>query len=354
MAILEYFPGANTPEGFYSYYDYILKSREAKRIIVLKGGPGTGKSTFMKKIAKKLVSLGCETELLHCSSDPNSLDGVCAREIGFLILDGTSPHIVDPKCPGAADEIINLGECWDGAKIAENKTAIIETNENISAHFARSYRYLAAAKSLQKQTEYDLNVLTDMSGVRCELGKLKNEFGLGRIGVRAGSERKAFVSAITPLGRVNYIDTFAHGAKSVYKIGAKYCAASKMFMALLADMFKNGGYDIRTFYCSMSPDEKIEHIYVPALGAFFTTENAYHSAENADATCEINLDVYVDYKKLSLATITDMEQYNALMQRAADTVLAAKKLHDKLEQFYIPYMDFGRVESICTNVLASL
>ena len=120
VANLEYFPGANTPNGFHSYYDYILKSHEANRIIILKGGPGTGKSTFMKKISRHLSSLGYQTEILHCSSDPNSLDGVCSREIGFLILDGTAPHIVDPKCPGAVDEIINLGECWDKDKIAKN------------------------------------------------------------------------------------------------------------------------------------------------------------------------------------------------------------------------------------------
>ena len=39
-----YFPGNNTPLGFYSYYRYILSQKEASRIICLKGGPGTGKS----------------------------------------------------------------------------------------------------------------------------------------------------------------------------------------------------------------------------------------------------------------------------------------------------------------------
>ena len=45
-----YFPGNNTPEGFFSYYGYILGQREAEKIICIKGGPGTGKSTFLTKV----------------------------------------------------------------------------------------------------------------------------------------------------------------------------------------------------------------------------------------------------------------------------------------------------------------
>lgn len=45
------FAGRNTAEGFFSYYDHIMPQEKAERIIILKGGPGVGKSTFMKKIA---------------------------------------------------------------------------------------------------------------------------------------------------------------------------------------------------------------------------------------------------------------------------------------------------------------
>jgi hypothetical protein len=40
------FPGNNTARGFYSFYDYII-APDARRILVIKGGPGVGKSTFL-------------------------------------------------------------------------------------------------------------------------------------------------------------------------------------------------------------------------------------------------------------------------------------------------------------------
>ncbi len=86
------FPGGNTSQGFFSYYDYILRQEEATRIICIKGGPGVGKSTFMKKIGEEMQDRGYEVEYMHCSSDNYSLDGVVIPTIKVALLDGTAPH----------------------------------------------------------------------------------------------------------------------------------------------------------------------------------------------------------------------------------------------------------------------
>ena len=92
--IKKVFPGGNTSLGFYSFYNYILSQQEARRIIVLKGGPGVGKSTFMRKIAEEMQDRGYNVEHMHCSSDNNSLDGVVIPAIKVALLDGTVPHKV--------------------------------------------------------------------------------------------------------------------------------------------------------------------------------------------------------------------------------------------------------------------
>jgi MoxR-like ATPase len=92
--IKEVFPGGNTYKGFHSFYDYIISNDEANRIFCIKGGPGVGKSSFMKSIAKEFVELGCDVELHHCSSDNNSLDGVVIKQAKVALLDGTAPQRV--------------------------------------------------------------------------------------------------------------------------------------------------------------------------------------------------------------------------------------------------------------------
>ncbi|HHW41108.1 MAG TPA: ATPase [Syntrophomonadaceae bacterium] len=87
------FPGGNTCLGFYSFYDNIIEP-DAKRIFVIKGGPGTGKSTFMRRIGEDLRDRGYDIELHCCSSDNDSLDAVVAPALGVALIDGTAPHRV--------------------------------------------------------------------------------------------------------------------------------------------------------------------------------------------------------------------------------------------------------------------
>ena len=158
-----------------------------------------------------------------------------------------------------------------------------------------------------------------------------------------GNERKAFLSAITPLGRIGYVNTFSKKAKCVYKVKEGGTKTSQVFMMKLADMLKCLGYNIRTFYCPMSPDEKIEHIYFNDV--LFSIENEYHNVEDNG---------YVIKFEDNLINSFDFEQYNLLLNCAEKMIKSAKRNHDDLEQLYVPYMNFDKVESMCNKVISSI
>ena len=48
---LSWFLAANTANGFYSLYDELEQPGAASKIWYIKGGPGNGKSTFMRRVA---------------------------------------------------------------------------------------------------------------------------------------------------------------------------------------------------------------------------------------------------------------------------------------------------------------
>ena len=83
------FAGANTTEGFVSFFDEILKVNTNK-VFIIKGGPGVGKSTFMKKISQDLLEKGYTLECFNCSSDPASLDALAVPDLKVAIMDGTA------------------------------------------------------------------------------------------------------------------------------------------------------------------------------------------------------------------------------------------------------------------------
>ena len=74
----------------------------------MKGGPGTGKSTFLKKIVNEASSRGFDTERYHCAFDPESLDMVIIRSLGVALFDSTAPHEHFPEKEN--DEILDFYE----------------------------------------------------------------------------------------------------------------------------------------------------------------------------------------------------------------------------------------------------
>lgn len=97
------FFGSATINGSVDYVEVL--SQGLKRYLI-KGRPGTGKSTFMKKLAKRACEQGFFVECYHCSFDPHSLDMVVIRELGFCLFDATPPHEYAPTLDD--DEVIDL------------------------------------------------------------------------------------------------------------------------------------------------------------------------------------------------------------------------------------------------------
>ena len=81
---IKYFLAANSAEGFVSHFGDCYNPYDGWRAYIIKGGPGTGKSSFMKCVVVKAVDKGYSVELCPCSSDPDSLDGVIIKDIKLL------------------------------------------------------------------------------------------------------------------------------------------------------------------------------------------------------------------------------------------------------------------------------
>ena len=94
--VTNFFLGANSSAGFRSLYVGFTDPGGLHDLMVLKGGPGVGKSSLMKYIGRQAEAKGEDVEYIWCSGDPESLDGVRLPRIGVAVVDGTSPHGTEP------------------------------------------------------------------------------------------------------------------------------------------------------------------------------------------------------------------------------------------------------------------
>lgn len=338
------FPGGNTPLGFYSYYDYIIDKTTANRLFILKGGPGTGKSTLMKKIGYELASKGYDIEFMHCSSDNDSLDGIVAPKLSFAIIDGTSPHITDPVYPGVVDEIVNLGQFWDQKGLMKHRDDIIIASKRKKASFERAYRYLKAASFLLDDTEKIYKDALDKGAKLAFTHKIKELlFGNKKPSKVPGKQRRLFASAITPKGYVNYLDSLCVN-HSIIRLSAQAGMNTGHIMEILNDEALYKGFNTETYYCPMVPD-KIEHVVIPDLKLSIITANEYYDITdiNIDNCKTYNMEQF--YKDETIQYYSDQLKFNRLyadtiIQKAVESIALAKSYHTQMEKYYIKNMDF--------------
>lgn len=342
------FPGGNTYKGFYSLYDYIIKT-DATRIFVIKGGPGVGKSTFMRKIGEAMLEQGYDVEFHCCSSDNGSLDGVVIPAVQVALLDGTAPHIVDPKNPGVVDEIIYLGDYWNEEGLKTHKKEILSLNREISRLFCRAYSYLSAAHLFLEEVRlfYQETGAFNVGALNKLVLDLTHEIFEGK---QRQSEnpgvRRLFATAITPDGPVSYLDTIVGHLKKRYIINGDDGTGKTTLVRRLMEVALMRGFHVEVYHCALDPD-RVEHLVIPALetAVVNSVEPHYYKPHKGDTA----IDTMICVQQLTDQNIqeerdTAREMYRRCLEEAVDFLHRAKKTHDEMETYYIPQMNFAEIE----------
>lgn len=143
MAVTQYFLGGNTVRGFVSFYSGFCRGPE-DFLWVIKGGPGCGKSSFMKTIGRAAEEKGLDVEYVLCSGDPESVDGVYFPALHTGYADGTAPHVLEAVTPGAAGLYLDLGRFYDRLALQPERRTIEQLQRRYQSLYREAYVKLAA------------------------------------------------------------------------------------------------------------------------------------------------------------------------------------------------------------------
>lgn len=341
------FAGVNSPKGFVSRFSEIQNEQEDCRKIYIKGGPGMGKSTILKRIAARAEKEGYYTEVFPCSSDKNSFDGVNIPELKIALVDATAPHCSDPIYLGVGGTIFNTAECIDNGKIKGKEKEIRFWSGEKKELFAKGYNYLTAAAALLENTEKSWEVYADKKGIKSEIKGMAEKYFYASARQELGKKRSLFLSAVCPDGVVSFADKVFAGC-SVVSVKGK-CGVSQ-FMKGIGDFALWQGFDVTVFYCPLFPEDKYEHILIPELKLAFTTYNYYHHKPGRET---VDLDRYIP-ENTAVDDKFDSEQAEIMVAKAAESFAGAKRAHAFLESIYTPAMDFGRLDEMTDELEDSI
>lgn len=351
MAERHVFLGNNTSQGFFSYFDYLMNPKEGNRIYILKGGPGVGKSSFMKKFGKIMVERNHFVEYIHCSSDNDSLDGVLIPDFKIAIVDGTAPHTIDPVIPGAVDEIINLGIYLNNNELQTQKDKIIQINNNKSRLYKSAYTYLKSAGLILDEINSIYDRYTDDVAFKLVCEEVNEKIFTDKSAItRLGSVRKLFLEAYTANGYINHTDSLCEGKKVWAIVGENVNYASKLLDSILTKALEYG-YNVESFYTPMFPD-KLQHLFIPELNLFLKTADNHINSKYDDV---INLHPIMDIDTIitfNSDIANNLLMFNMLVNNGLERLTKTKKEHETLEEIYKSAMNFKGVDDCFDKIIS--
>ncbi len=350
MSTVDFFLGAGSPGGFAGYFSSLCDLDSGLTSTLIKAGPGCGKSSLMRRIAQHLSDGGSMVECIHCSSDPNSLDGVICKEKKFGILDATAPHAVDPKYPIAVEKVLSLFHLLDEKHLIENRGEIVRLFDKNSCYHDRASRYITSAGSLLQDNLRIFSFCTNISKLDAFCKRLSAK-KLKKID-KPGYEHRRLLSAVTPDGVIFYGNTIKSMAKNIVVLDDEIGFVAKYILAHIKKDALDKGHEIYTCYCPMFPYEKIDHIIIPSLSLAFVTKNHYLAYDYGEievikSSRFILPERYKERKKRLKFNRTITAE---LLSQAQAMLKNAKDVHDQIEQYYITAMNFSGIDRLYEKV----
>ena len=348
MNEIKFFLGASNARKYVSYFSESYVPTEFGKYFILKGGPGTGKSTFMKKTASEIEKEGFTVHRIFCSSDPSSLDAVLFPELNAGIFDGTAPHVMDPVLPGICEEMINLGACWDSSVLRKNKDSLARLSLYNSQLHKKASDYLFVASRFDKENLHTAARALDGE----KLDRYITRLCAREIGITekkgGGKLKKCFLSAVTPEGIKVHYDTVVSLAERIIVINDEFSCVAPLIVGSFCSYALKNGLDVIACFCPLFPEEKIEHIFIPKLSLCIFSSNQYHSAPKEFGR-QIHGARFLDTKILALKRESidfNKKAKSELIDEAVKKLKTAKLIHDEMENYYIGAINFDEVEKI--------
>ena len=339
-----FFLGANSGLGFQSLFESFRKTSKFHDLLILKGGPGCGKSTMMRRLGVTMEERGEQVEYLHCSGDPDSLDGVYFPQLRTAVVDGTAPHIMEPKYPAAVERYVDLGRFYDIGAAKSVRGEIVRHTDACSDAYRLAYRALGAVRQLEENASELIRQGLDRDKLyKRTIGVIGREIrGKGN----GAEDTYRYLGSVTCKGTVWRFDSVEQLCPRVYQL-----LDSAGIAAPLLEQIHQAARE-RGFACIVCPDaehtDRLHHLLIPEIGVAFVTSKEGMEYPY-DAYRRIHLDAMVDpqHKKRWKGRLKFMRKMTEVLREEGIGYLKeAKAAHDRLEAAYQTNLDFGGIDEL--------
>ncbi|MBO7303540.1 MAG: hypothetical protein J6U68_05085 [Clostridia bacterium] len=343
----ELFAAVNSGRGFVSFYDEIFGNEKILRRYLIKGGPGTGKSTLMRRIAEEAERQGMQVERYRCSSDPSSLDGVIING-RVAVIDSTAPHTVDAELAGVRDTLVDLGAFWNSEGLYREREEIKALSEDKKRSYALAYRFLSSAmQSDLASRELVAPYINKKRAVRLAKRLTKGIVGDGGYACKIG-----IINAIGMKGRCS-LDTYLSLAERTVYIEEHY-GIGDLVLREICNEAQNKGCRIAVSYEPLCPDFINSVFFEESRVLFVLAKERTKGAVSLRRMLDLSALSKRERNALRAKSRYAKRIAEALVTAATDELKTAGDAHFKLEEIYRSYMDFTALDSYSAGLVEKI
>lgn len=355
---IQFFLGANSPQGFVSLFDELSFHNPDWHTFIIKGGPGCGKSSLMRKIAADFRDRSPSMQMITCSSDPDSLDAVILPEYHVSIADGTAPHTLEPKYPALNDILVPLGNFLSPQKLTTHSDEIYSLDRNIHSNYSRAIDcFFSAKRFLDDSVRLALgNLNLDKIAAYAEHFAGKH-FPRRTSSHKTATEQKRLLSSLNAKGITFLSQTVPMLCPDIYFIEDESSAAAPILLSHLRELALKNGYSIISCYCPLSPQHKLEHLLIPEIGLAILTENRFHDLSSLTPLRRIHAKRFENSDTISLhkkQLSFDRKAAGEMITSGCNLLAENKALHDRMEHIYLTAMDFSKMKQVENKIIEQI
>lgn len=345
------FTSSNTYHGFRSFIPELIKPLQ--RAYILKGAPGTGKSTLIRMLGESLANRGYAIDFWLSASDPLNPEGVYLPRLEIAVVNGSLGLSLDPRYPGVTGEIIHLEQFQDRTALRLHGREIIELVDRLEAENEQAFQIMKNAAGLKEELKKNASSRLKMEKINQLIDRLEDE-----LFKESPAERHFYASAYTAEGTINYVDEISRNCQRRYILKGPPGSAKSTIISEMARRGRERGWYMEYYHCGLDL-ESLVMLIIPSQGiALIDAGNAELSLRPWDVVIDMNTCLEpLDSSPAQSEDTQANRAYETLLSQAQIQFDNAYKTLKELKKIYGSVMDFAGLdekrEELLQEIIAS-
>ncbi len=342
------FTSSHTSQGFYTFIPELVNG--LGKVYILKGAPGSGKSTFIRLLGEVISQQGYDIEFWVSALDPVTPDGVFIPLLNAAVINGSLPRPIDPKYPGIRESIINLEEYWDNSIVEQKYGEIIKQVDQTNIFQDQAINILKEASRAKEEIRQANSAHLNIEKIEGLTKDLSTEIMDNRPG-----EKHYFAGVITGDGLVDYINELSADCKKRYIFKGPSGSGKSTVIYKLAREAKKKGYFLEFYHCGLEVDYLIMVVIRNLQLALIEAGHIEVGTRQGDVT--VDMTRYMEGYDTDQVAVNNNElyrQFEALLLQAQRELENAYQANREVKKIYTSAMDFERLDQKREQIAAEL